>query len=149
MSYNIALKSPRTTSDIIRATSSTSAITTTTISSMLQSVWATPIPCWAGGAIWAYYLQLKLRLSFTTQFNIHLIKMNHYTWKIPKSQLNLAMKLLAVEFVWFLMQTCTEHQGGRESSGLKMSLSPFSSRLRRSLVGSAAKTLFRVRLPYR
>ena len=26
-------------------------------------------------------------------------------------QLNLGMKLLAVAFVWFLMQTCTEHQG--------------------------------------
>ena len=59
------------------------------------------------------------------------------------------MKLLAVAFVWFLMQTYTEHQGRRGSSGLKMSLSPFSSRLCRSLVGSAAKTLFRVRLQYR
>ena len=28
-------------------------------------------------------------------------------------QLNLGMRLLAVEFVWFLMQTCTEHQGGK------------------------------------
>ena len=28
-------------------------------------------------------------------------------------QLNLGMKLLAVAFVWFLMQTCTEHQGGK------------------------------------
>ena len=26
-------------------------------------------------------------------------------------QLNLGMKLLAVAFVWFLMQTCIEHQG--------------------------------------
>ena len=28
-------------------------------------------------------------------------------------QLNLGMKLLTVAFVWFLMQTCTEHRGGR------------------------------------
>ena len=28
-------------------------------------------------------------------------------------QLNLGMKLLAVAFVWFLMQTCTEHQVGK------------------------------------
>ena len=41
-------------------------------------------------------------------------------------QLNLGMKLLAVAFVWFLMQTCIEHQGG--SSGLKMQyFSPFFS----------------------
>ena len=34
-------------------------------------------------------------------------------------QLNLGMRLLAVAFVWFLMQTCTEQQGGG-SLGLKM-----------------------------
>jgi len=40
-------------------------------------------------------------------------------------QLNLGMKLLAVAFVWFLMQTCTEHlgEGGGGSSGLQMQYS--------------------------
>ena len=39
--------------------------------------------------------------------------------------------------------------GGGAIGGISESLSPFSSRLRRSLVDSAAKTLFRLRLQYR
>ena len=46
---------------------------------------------------------------------------------------------------------CADHSKNPSflAGGISESLSPFSSRLRRSLVGSAAKTLFRGRLQYR